>query len=322
MADTAAFFAKKKKKKAFKFNANNIDVSKAISTVHIDAPAVSSEMDNTSTSLSSLAIKEPKTFMDIGGGDWDDNNDTAQQQKKQSTATISGSNGNGSGPAELMDMKTFDKKRNEQDDIAERMRVEETKAKLAAAKAGMEKEAQRLKEEQEMKKSKINSEVAPSGSRFGLAANNMSGGMAGRGEDGKWVPPHMRQAARQPAPSSMGGGFRRPVDAQDENLFPDLATADRMIAKEEEEKLAAAAAIEAANATKKTKKPKEVVDEPKEEVVVEKQPETNKEEAKPVTPSDLPPKDEPAPAPPASVGAGLVKKKKKKKKDLSTFKAS
>ena len=36
MADTAAFFAnKKKKKKAFKFNANKIDASTVTQTVHV-----------------------------------------------------------------------------------------------------------------------------------------------------------------------------------------------------------------------------------------------------------------------------------------------
>ena len=37
MADAAAFFAKKKKgkKKAFKFNANNVDASTVTQTVHV-----------------------------------------------------------------------------------------------------------------------------------------------------------------------------------------------------------------------------------------------------------------------------------------------
>lgn len=311
MADTAAFFAKKKKKKkAFKFNANNIDVSKAISTVHIDAPAVSSEMDNTSTSLSSLSIKEPKMI----GGDWDDN-DTSQQQKKQpSTATISSNTGNGSGPAELLDMKALDKKRNEQDDIAERMRVEENKAKLAAAKAGMEKEALRIKEEQEMKKSQ-------------KEANNVAAMPTG---DRKWVPSHLRQASRQPVSSSSGVFRGRKVDMGDENLFPDLATADKMIAKEEQEKLAAAAAIEAAKATKKSKKlvnKDEKLEPEKEKIDKEAKEASKNDEAAAAAPTPEPKAvATPAPAttsaPSSAVGAGLIKKKKKKKKDLSTFKAS
>jgi hypothetical protein len=35
MSDTAAFFAKKKKKKAFKFNANVIDVAQITSSIHV-----------------------------------------------------------------------------------------------------------------------------------------------------------------------------------------------------------------------------------------------------------------------------------------------
>lgn len=33
--EAAAFFAKKKKKKGFKFNANNIDVSQITTTTHV-----------------------------------------------------------------------------------------------------------------------------------------------------------------------------------------------------------------------------------------------------------------------------------------------
>jgi hypothetical protein len=36
MSDTAAFFAKKKKKKAFKFNANVIDVTQVASSILMD----------------------------------------------------------------------------------------------------------------------------------------------------------------------------------------------------------------------------------------------------------------------------------------------
>jgi len=35
MADTAAFFANKKKKKAFKFNANKIDASTVTPIIHV-----------------------------------------------------------------------------------------------------------------------------------------------------------------------------------------------------------------------------------------------------------------------------------------------
>ena len=56
---------------------------------------------------------------------------------------------------ELLDMKALEKKRNEEDDIAERMRVEETRAQLAAAKEGMAKEAERLQAEKEAKRAKV-----------------------------------------------------------------------------------------------------------------------------------------------------------------------
>ena len=39
MADAAAFFASKKKKKAFKFNANNIDASTIEKKIHVYVPS-------------------------------------------------------------------------------------------------------------------------------------------------------------------------------------------------------------------------------------------------------------------------------------------
>merc|ERR1711957_1091061 len=75
----------------------------------------------------------------MSGEQWDDNTVTVASRKSVVAS-------NGSGPTELMDMKALERKRNEQDDIVERLREEDTKAALAAARDGMEKEAQRLKE--------------------------------------------------------------------------------------------------------------------------------------------------------------------------------
>jgi len=153
----------------------------------------------------------------------------------------------------LLDMKALEKKRNEQDDIAERLRVEETKAKLAKARDGMEKEGQRLKEAKEAKSNpsttssnNTSAAAASGGSRFGKASANLFGGASSSSttEKGKWVPPHLRGGSGlTPRPlnpssgsSSSGSGFQRKVDTQDENLFPDLATADKIIAQEEEQR--------------------------------------------------------------------------------------
>lgn len=322
MADTAAFFAKKKKKKAFKFNANKVDPSQVTSTVHVDAPAVSSELE-------SMTISNQSNTKDTNS-DWADNT----QEIKIQRVVVAASNG---GPSELLDMTALDKKRNEEDDIAERLRVEETKAQLAAAREGMEKEAARLKVEKTTKEAKLQANGlmntgAGGPSRFGAAAVNVADGGAGVG--GKWVPRHLRNAppsGRAGLGGSMGmgsrsmgmgssgsaSGFQRKVDTNDENLFPDLATADKLIAKEEESKLMAARRAKGpAWPVKPTPAPAKPVP------PVEETPAPIMEEKKEI------PKETPAPSPaPAvtaksapSVAAGL-KKKKKKKKDLSTFKS-
>lgn len=323
MSDAAAFFAKKKgkkgKKKAFKFNANNVNASEVTSTIHVDAPAVSSVTEVPALSSDSIS----KTNDVGGGGDWGEAKVITKPTVTAATA--------GSVPSELMDMKALELKRSEQDDIAERIRVEETKAKLAAAREGMEKEAQRLKQAKEAKKE------SESSNRFGAASSSMATGLGGGGGS-KWVPRHMRNtpgggagAGGRPSGGSRFGaamgnvsgsgssGYQRKVDTNDEELFPDLATADNLIKQEEEEKQQRAAAASAAAAAKarRANKPawggvkKETKSEAEKEVVAE----TTKPAPEPVKQTPTP-----APATPTVPKKKVVKKKKKK--DLSTFKAS
>ena len=260
-------------------------------------------------------------------GDWAENT----QETKIQRVVVAASNG---GPSELLDMTALDKKRNEEDDIAERLRVEETKAQLAAAREGMEKKENDAKEAKLEANEKSISAPAAGGSRFGAAAANIADGDGAAG--GKWIPRHMRNApssGRTGLGGSMGmgsrsmgmgmggsgssSGYQRKVDTNDENLFPDLATADKLIAEEEESKQMAARRAKASAPVWSTK-PKAAPAKPA--PPVEEKPAPIVEEKK------EPPKETPAPTPAptttttSSVAAGL-KKKKKKKKDLSTFKA-
>lgn len=203
-------------------------------------------------------------------------------------------------------------KRNEQEDIAEKLRVEETKKQLEAARIGMEKEAQRLKEEQAAAEAK---KKEREGNRFGAAAANVGSGIGGAS---KWVPSRMRNTMPSPSvgasrfgAAATATGYQKKVDTKDEELFPDLATADKLIQQEEAQKAEKAAAAAAANRARAiASKPRWGMKAEKEE----KKPEEVKETPAP-TPAPAP-VAAPAPAPTA------VKKKKKKKKDLSTFKAS
>lgn len=319
MADAAAFFAKKKKgkKKPFKFNANTIDASTVTQTVHVDAPALSTNHD---TGMAGLSISSPTNQADPQGGEndkgsgeqWDDEALAATLTRK--TATTGGGT-----TSELMDMKALDPKRNEQDNIAEKLRVEENKAKLAAAKEGMEREAARLKEEQEKKKEAAAS-AAP---RFGAAAAGMGGGS-------KWVPPHMRAGGAGTLPKirmGAGGGAPHKVDTADENLFPDLASADAIIEQQQKTQqpvFKVAKKTPVGGGASWASKPK-----------MEKKAEPAPKKTEPEPPAPVP---DPAPVspPPAksperpktttateASPADKAKKplgKKKKKKDLSTFK--
>ena len=108
--------------------------------------------------------------------------------------------------SELLDMKALDLNRSEEGNIAEKLRVEDIKAQLAAAREGMEKEAQRIKDERD-KKEKEKQDAANNKPRFGAAAAGMAGG-------GKWVPRHMRPGAAGMMPGRMGAAPAQKLDTQ------------------------------------------------------------------------------------------------------------
>jgi hypothetical protein len=124
----------------------------------------------------------------------------------------------------LLDMKSFDPKGTDPDNIAEKLRVEETKAQLAAAREGMEREAAKLKEERERKdQAKIEAEKARTATSIG-------------GSSRRWVAPHLRANAASSITRPRMGGSVQKLDVQDEELFPDLASADKILEKKEREK--------------------------------------------------------------------------------------
>ena len=326
MADTAAFFASKKKKgtkKKFKaFNANKIDASSVLTSTHVDAPEMSE-------GVSGLSLGGPKAG---DNDDWDESQ--AAAWGSNAAATNSGAD---SKVSELLDMQALEVKRNEEDDVAERLRVEETKAQLARAKEGMAKEAERLAAEKAAKEAKAAERAA-----------------ASPATGGRWVPSHLRNAGAGGA--SIGGGG---LSSTNEELFPDLAQADKILAdkekqeEEERKRIANSQPIRApsgwgsrmgggsaASAAPAQRKPLNLAPAPAErkplnltppaaaekaEAVETKETVAEKKEDKPATETHAPAPSavKPAPAPVAAPTPAPEKKvlKKKKKKDLSTFKA-
>lgn len=361
MSDTAAFFAKKKtKKKKFKsFNANKIDASAVTTSAHVDAPEIST-LEGVTTSLGGLGGLGKA---EVGGGDdqWADSQGGWGSNNKSSGAAASGGD---SKVAELLDMQSLQARRNAEDNVAERLRIEETKAQLAKAKEGMAKEGERLAAEKE---AKTFTRAGPAPGARGM------GGSTG----GKWVPSHMRStaggvglafsgggsairgAASMEGSAGGGGGFQKPVDMANEELFPDLAVADKIMAekerleKEEQDRMAGSKTARApsgwgsrmgsggggvsaaAPAQRKPlniapapaeRKPLNLVPPPKKKEEEEKAEETKPEAAPVESPASAPESAAPAvEAPVAEKAAEKPKEKKvlkkKKKKDLSTFKA-
>jgi hypothetical protein len=219
-------------------------------------------------------------------------------------------------------MKSLDSKRSDQGYIAEKLRVEETKAQLAAAREGMERQAAKLKDDRDKKDEKKASIPSSSNPRFGAAAASMGAGGTGT----KWLPPHLRAGgggsmprARMPG-SAYVGGFQK-VDTQDEQLFPDLATADAIIEKQKDFQPAFKAPKKTpvgggATWASKMKKPApRAPHAPKAEpAVAEAPPIVAKEPEEPATTETA------APASTLTAKAPIKKRTLKKKKDLSTFK--
>ena len=288
---------------------------------HSDAPALSTDADTialgaalagTTIADSSAAAPEatPTAPSATNGGDgarptatpggeWDDEALAASFARK-GAATTAGTT------AELLDMKAFDAKRRGDDDIAERMRIEETKAQLAAAKEGMAREALRLKEERENKDFKEVKRAVPS-ARGGGGLGGMMGG--------SWVPPHMRAGGTGMERGRMGSatGFQSSkLDTEDENLFPDLAAADAIVEKQKNK-------VAAYKVVKKTAVGGGATWGSRPPVVIRPKAPAPAPEPEPKVPEPEPVVEAPAPA-----AAPVVVKKvvKKKKKDLSTFKAS
>ncbi|KAL9184457.1 hypothetical protein ACHAXT_002543 [Thalassiosira profunda] len=359
MSDAAAFFAKKKtKKKKFKaFNANTIDASAVASAQHVDAPEISAE--EVASTLAGTAIAD--AGVSAGDDGWAD--PAAAWGAHTNTPAASGGDGK---VAELLDMRALEAQRNEEDDIAEKLRIEETKAQLAKAKEGMAREAERLKEEKEMKEAK-----AAAAGGGGMGGGAVGGGTGGTG--GKWVPSHLRSTGGGTSLSSRFGGgsslrgpaamdgtgsstFQKPVDMANEELFPDLADADKILAEKEKQDKAAQERRAGSGAARAPtgwgsrmgggggglggggamqRKPLNLAPAPAERKPLNLTSTTKKEEAAPKdekTEEAKPEAEAPvaaaaAEATPAATPAVAEKPKekkvlkKKKKKDLSTFKA-
>lgn len=175
--------------------------------------------------LSDKAVASNTTDLKVDDG-WANNTITATSNTWNSVA-----NNGESKVAELLDMQ---KVMNAEDDVAERLRIEETKAQLARAKEGMAKEAERLEREKKEKEDKA------AFRKVGASATSTA---TEGGGGGKWVPSHLRGGGGSSirGPSVMGGGgigMNKQPNMADEELFPDLADADKILAeKEKMEKL-------------------------------------------------------------------------------------
>lgn len=306
-----------------------------LSVYESDAPALSTDQESAVTATTN-AVSALDDGDDAGKNavtddeQWDDAVTASNQSRKGTHATKATDH--------VLDVKTLDSNRGGETNIAEKLRVEETKAQLAAAREGMEREAAKVKEEKEKKEqAKKEKEEAAAKSRFPGASASMGGGGGGlSGTGGKWVPPHMRGGGggmgSSPglAPIRMGAGWgagSQKLDVADDELFPDLAAAGKILEKKEKEQQPVF------KVPKKTpvgggatwaSKPKISVSAPA--------PAAPAAKPEPTPPSSQPPSQESskaaapasaaaAPAPAKETTTPAVRKTtKKKKKDLSTFK--
>jgi hypothetical protein len=125
----------------------------------------------------------------------------------------------------VLDMKSIDPKKGSTDTIAEKLRLQETKAQLAAAREGMERQAQKIKESKEKMLETTTATAATGANRFAAASAST-----------KWVPTHMRGAGSSGTQQLRAGGGGK-LDVADNELFPDLAAADKILKEKETQKM-------------------------------------------------------------------------------------
>jgi hypothetical protein len=300
----ASFFAKKKKKKAFTLNANWVDADTVTSTTHVDAPALSTDVAPAAESVISTEPVSTIVSTVEAEGEWDD----------AAVVTLSGTSllGKG-GPSaaatlELGTLSSTATSSQAEDSIAEKLAVEETRAALAAARLGMERQAAAAAQ----------AEPTPAAAKPVESSS------------GKYIPAHLRKSATNSRSSTAA------FNVASNELFPDLQQAEQMVATKSKPKIVKPKTAWGAKPTTVTSKatemaglaapvsaPAMVVSEtcPSEESVA-KVPEAVTTETIPAEAST-----ETTSTPVAiSVGssAPIVSKTtttKKKKKDLSTFKA-
>jgi hypothetical protein len=195
----------------------------AVSTGNPIISHLSSDLEHISTSAAILNSQTTTHSAVTGVGDekdWDDEALAASLQRNHKASAIALSSSSTGTTTELLDMKALDAKRRTDDDIAERLRIEETKAQLAAAKEGMEREAQRVKAEQAERSSNNNSNTS-----------NQTNSTTGN----KWIAPHLRSSGGRALPNSSSSLSSSKFDVQDENLFPDLAAADAILEQKKDQ---------------------------------------------------------------------------------------
>ena len=289
---TGAFFANKKKKsstarkkKFNSFNANKIDISTAFtSAIHVDAPEIlsASELEHGMSAISGLTDFAGQfvggtaydglvcvdgamsSLSGVGGGDelWADVAQvTGWGNNHRKNAAVTGSSltndtsGADNKVAELMYMQALHVRRHTQDDVAERLRIEETKAKLVRAKEGMAREAERLEAEREAMVATKRSNDYGDGLQLG------GGDGVSISESCKWLHSNanfstvMRACNNSRGPMPIDGftqagrfpGFQKAVDTASEELFPGLAEAEKILAEKEREAKASSSSMSSAH---------------------------------------------------------------------------
>jgi hypothetical protein len=196
-----------------------------------DAPAISFGQGGEQAGLSSSAAPSDDNQGRFTGDQWDDEALAAATTSRRVGGQSAGGNYSssaahaGSTGDAVLDIKQLGgggasgSSKIDPDNIAEKLRVEETKAKLAAAREGMEREAARLEAERQKKEQ----DAAAKGPTSSVSSNTV----------GRWTAARMRN-------QQMGGGPSRntelsagKIDIRDEELFPDLASADKILEEKE-----------------------------------------------------------------------------------------
>lgn len=181
-----------------------------------DAPALSTDQESSILLQQQIDNNEVADGATVTKSDWDD--EALAVAYTHGISSVSLTSNSNSTTAELGTLQGSSNASSATEDIAEKLRVQETKAQLAAARLGMERQAALLKSQKEAAESAVSAS----------STSALGGGS-------KWVSSRQRMEGSSISRGRFGNVSAK-LDVADNELFPDLQQAEKILESQKPKK--------------------------------------------------------------------------------------